>query len=368
MIICSQCGSTVEDNNQFCMECGTRVRVMPTTPAPTLVLPQPVQTQPQPTAYVGGADGAPAYGVNAPYPSQVAATSAPATASSMTPKLIVGVIAGILVLAVVIALAMRGGIGGDSVEKKLDEAIAKKNLFGASSNNAYALYNELKSSGASEQTLRPYAERLTPLLTETSLKLVKDFQMIGYDESNVSVWQQASKSLNWAAELNPGNSTFASRAAYCDGRIAYLQKQHDQASSAWSKAASLDRSWALPVNGLGMVNLDRGNFSNARTFFADAINREPDWAIPYSNTGSAYYQEENFARAKEFFKRALAKAPNWARPHMQLGNIAVKEGDDATAIAEFESALNPNLIGLKGDDYKNINNALDRARERTRGY
>lgn len=371
MIICSQCGSTVEDNKQFCSECGTRVATITAT-HPQLIVspqPQPVQTQSQQSAYAGASvSGTPTLSnlAGSSASSQAIPTSEQVTPSSITPKVILGLVAGAFVLVVIVAIAMTAG--GNSVEKKLDEAIAKKAFFDASSDNAYALYTQLKNSGASEQTLRPYVERLTPLLIDSGYKLAKDLPTIGYDEPDASVWQDAARNLNWAVELNPGNNQIASRAAYCDGRAAYLQKQYDRALPLYTRAANLDNTWALPVNGIGLIYLDRKDFSDARASFSDAISRDANWPVPYANMGSAYYQETNRSSAKEFYNKALAKAPNWARPHMVLGNIAMEEGGYATAVAEFEMALSSNMVGLRGDDFRKIHDALGRARKHTQDY
>lgn len=371
MIICSQCGNTVADNQHLCSECGTRVLTFTATQPQLIVSPQPqsVQSQAQPPAYAGtSVSGAPTLNnlAGSYASSQAIPTSEQVTSSSNAPRVILGLVAGVLVLVVIIAVAMTAG--SNSVEKKLDEAIGKKTFFDPSSDNAYALYTQLKNSGASEQTLRPYAERLTPLLTESGYKLAKDLPTIGYHEPDASVWQDAARNLNWAVELNPGNSQIASRAAYCDGRAAYLQKLNDRALPLFTRAANLDKTWALPVNGVGLIYLDRKDFSNARASFSDAISRDSNWPVPYANLGSAYYQDANRSSAKEFYNKALARAPNWARPHVVLGNIAMEEGDYAAAVAEFETALNSNMIGLKGDDFRKIHDALDRARKRTQGY
>jgi tetratricopeptide (TPR) repeat protein len=368
MIICSECGNTVEDTEQFCSECGTRVPTLSANQAQPIVAPQPppVQTQPQQPAYVGASVAStPAFDIGGSSASQVSPASGQAI-SSIAPKLILGVAAVVIVLVVIVVIAMTAG--GGSVEKKLDEAIAKKNLFGPSTDNAYNLYTQLKNSGANEQTLKPYGERLTPLLIESGFKLTKDLPAIGYDEPDTSVWQDAAKNLNWAAELNPGNNQIASRAVYCDGRAAFLQKQNDRALPLWTKAASLDKTWALPVNGMGLIYLDRKDYSNARSCFSDAINRDGSWPIPYANMANAYYQEKNRSSAKDFYNQALAKAPNWARPHTHLGDIAMEEGDYATAVAEFQKALDSNMVGLKGDDFRRTQDALERARKHLPSY
>src|SRR5207247_1195713 len=116
--------------------------------------------------------------------SQSVATTGQTTTSSIAPKVILGIVAGVFVLVVIVAIAMTAG--GNSVEKKLDSAIAKRNLFGPSSDNAYSLYNELKNSGANEETLRRYREKVTPLLTESGYKLTKDILTLGYDEPDAT--------------------------------------------------------------------------------------------------------------------------------------------------------------------------------------
>lgn len=340
---CPHCGNTNKPNELFCGKCGGLLNGsidLLGRPAS-----QAVEESVQP-------------------PSSVA----PSTAKTnyLPLKLILGGIAGIVLLGILLTLASLSA-GGNSVEKKLDVAIARRNLFGPSGDNAYSLYYELKKSGANEETLKRYREKLTPLLTQHGYQLTTDILILGYDEPDASEWQDAGKSLDWAVELNPGNSYMSARAAYCDGRAAFIQKQSDQALTMWTKAASLDKSWALPVNGIGLIYNSRRDYSSARSYFSEAIRREPNWAVPYENMGNAYYMEKNRDYARQFYNRALEKAPTWAKPHVHLADMALEDKDYPTAISEFEAALSSNAKGLKGQELTKVQERLEIARTHLSG-
>jgi tetratricopeptide (TPR) repeat protein len=283
-----------------------------------------------------------------------------------------GLLAGIAALGlvgiviVITALSGKGLLPGSelSVEKKLDRSIAAGNLFGPGNDNAHDLYYTLKNSGVSDETLRGYREKLTPLLTSHGYQLISGLMQIGYDEPDFTEWQEASKSLDWVQELNPNNTFIAARAAYCRGRAAYLQNDLDGALKWWTSAADLDKSWVLPVNGLGMVHTGKRNFATARSYFLQALQRDAKWPFPDENIGNTYVSEKNYSTAKEFYQKAVGKAPDWAKPHVHLAYIALMEKDYATAVAEFETALGPKAVGLKGDETANTQKALEKARQK----
>jgi tetratricopeptide (TPR) repeat protein len=279
-------------------------------------------------------------------------------------KLILGVVGGITLLLLIISGL---SVGGNSVEKKLDKAIAAGSIFGPSNENAHDLYFQLINSGANEETLKRYREKLTPLLTQHGYRLTTDLLIFGYDEPDATEWQEAGRSLDWAVELNPGNSYMSARAAYCNGRAAFVQKQFDQALAVWTKAANWDKSWALPVNGIGLIYYGKRDYSNARSYFSDAINREPNWAVPYENMGNAYYMEKNRDRARGFYNTAAGKAPDWAKPHVHLADMAVEDKDYSTAVSEFEKALSSNAKGLKSQETTKVQQRLEIARQRLSG-
>lgn len=337
--VCLQCGEVNKPYDLFCGRCGGLLNILTDSYDPL-------------SSQAVRGSGQPALDVAPPTPKT----------SSRPLKLLLAAIGGVAVLGVLVTIASLSG-GGNSVERKLDTAIARGNLLGPAGDNAYSLYQELKNSGASEATLKRYREKLTPLLTERGYRLATDIRIFGYDEPDASEWQDAGRNLDWAVDLNPGNSYLSARAAYCNGRAAFVQKQFDQAISYWTKAENLDKSWALPVNGIGLIYNGKRDYESARSSFFDAIQREPNWAVPYENVGNAYYMEKNRDRAREFYAKAVAKAPDWAKPHVHLADMAVEDGDYATAVSEFELALNSSAKGLKSQEITKVQQRLDNARQ-----
>jgi len=347
-IKCASCGAFGSRGRAFCKRCGSAMnQVEPASAATPGYSDQAVETF---HANIGASGHSPTL-TAAPAPSTSQTDVVPPSDTSKPKpnagvRIGLGVAAGVVFLIVIIVVAAT--MSGSSVEGKLDNAITKRNLFGSSSDNAYALYYQLKNSGASEETMKRYREKLTPVLTTHGEQLINGLMQLGYDEPDASEWQDAAKNLDWAAELNPGNSSMAARAAYCNGRVAFLQKRYDQALTPWTRAADLDKSWVLPVNGIGMVYTSKRDFGTARSYFFQALQRDSNWPFPYENIGNAYWEEKDFGHAKEFYQKALEKAPNWAKPHYHLAYMALDAKDYPTAVTEFDAALDSNAKGLKG--------------------
>jgi len=254
---------------------------------------------------------------------------------------------------------------GNSVEKRLDAAITQHQLFGPSGDSAHDLYSQLKNSGATEETLRPYRDRLLPPLTTPNYQMIDQFMAPGSDDPPLSDWQTAYQSLQWASELKPGDAKLVSRLAYCEGRIAYLSRAEDQAINSWTRAAGADKNWPLPINGIGLIYTARKDHRTARTYYLTAAQRDPNWAYPYNNIGTSYYMEQNYYDAKTYYQKAVQLAPHWARPHSWLGDIALKEKDYATAIQEFSLVLDANATGTKNMDLDKIRKQLELARQQS---
>jgi tetratricopeptide (TPR) repeat protein len=262
------------------------------------------------------------------------------------------------------ALSSRGILpGGElSVEKKLDRSIAAGHLFGPAPDNAHDLYVQLKNNGASETTLKSYRERLVPLLTTRPLQMISNLMTPGSEDPPVSDWQAAIRPLQWAAELKPGDLVLSSRVIYCEGRVAYLLKQEEEALDAWRRAAEADKSWPLPSNGMGLIYFSRKNYSTARAHYLEAVRRDPNWAYPYNNLGTAFHYDKNDSSAKSYYRKAIELVPHWARPHAWLGEIAMKEREFGTAVAEYEAVLDQNATGTTNMDLDKIRSKLEEAR------
>ncbi|HEV7398397.1 MAG TPA: tetratricopeptide repeat protein [Pyrinomonadaceae bacterium] len=354
-LACSFCGAIAVPGGAFCKQCGqalapaanaSRERKISRTPIPSQLTPELVPL-PEPASPIPMGERSPAQGV---------------IRSNHVLKVVLAVSTGVILLSIIAAL-VKTTVSGSGVEKKLDTAITTGNVFGPSPENAHDLYYQLKSEGANEQLLGRYRERLLPVLTNHPQQLISELMVPGNEDPSLSDWQTATQSLKWAVELKGSDSSLLARALYCEGRAAFLMKQEDQAIEIWGRAAEADKSWPLPLNGIGLIYSGRKNYSIAKGYFFDAVRKDPTWAYPYNNLGTAFHLEKNDYVAKDYYKKAVERAPHWARPHAWLGDIALLERDFITAIAEYQAVLDPGATGTKNMDLDKIRQRLDKARQ-----
>lgn len=351
-ITCAFCGTIATTGHSFCKRCGTRLT--------------PEATEPRTSNDTQSKTNSPSYPVATPpqpghkFPAQTVQSLGVQTKTFLG---IVGGLAGLVILILIIALASSNSTR--ALEQQLDSAIASGQFLTPATNNAHDLYYQLKNTGASEDTLRGYREKLVPLLTDRFYKMIREFTIAGNEEPPMGEWQKAYESLRWASELNPEDKALVARTAYCEGRVAFISKDESRAIEAWTRASNADKTFALPVNGIGLIYTGRKNYSAARTYYLDAIQRDAKWAVPYNNVGTSYYMERNYSDAKGYYQKAAELAPQWARPHSWLADIAMRESDYATAVQEFSLVLEPGMTGTKGMDFAKIQKQLDLARERS---
>lgn len=371
LIVCPNCGTAGKSTEQFCGRCGVALGGSGVSGSES-VNPPTELSAPENAPIFASAPTAPFVdSVENVTTSPIDTTSWPASPStaripsplSTAAKVLLAGIGLVLLLVVIIAVSLNT-MGSNTVEKQLDDAIARGNLFPPASQNAYQLYNQLKASGATEDELRKYRERLVPLLTSTPNQLIANLPTIGGEEPTADQWHEAARNLDWAVELTPGDDKLAARAAYCRGRASFVQQQRDQALAFWNSATRLDNSWALPVNGIGLIYQYRKDYPSSRSYFLRATSLDPNWAHPYENLGNNYFYERDYSTARDYYQKALERAPDWARPHWHLGEVAMQFNDYATAVSEFEAALNPSAKGLKGNEPQKIQRDLARAQQK----
>ena len=351
-IVCGKCGTQAKPRHTFCKRCGSPLHFAGAGQSRGPVTADIHQESP----------------IN-PLPEITDFSGPPAPSTPIYHwKPIFGVVGGLATVGIILAVIISISLNGNPVEKKLDNAIKAGNLFTPANENAHDLYLLLKNGGASEQTLKPYRDRILPLLTNSSLQMINEFMVPGSDEVPLSEWQGAARSLRWATELKPDDGSLRSRSLYVEGRIAYLSKDENNAIATWERAADADPSWPLPINGIGLIYTARKDYDAARRYYQIAIQRDATWAYPYNNMGTAFYLQRNYYEAKGFYKKAAQLAPRWARPHSWLGDIAMKEEDYNTAISEFSLTLDANATGTKNMDLEKIRRQLAVAQERANSF
>lgn len=355
--VCAQCGTPAGGKHIFCKRCGTRLQTAPVTnsvePAMDLVPDPSDQQADYDTDELG----------DEPTDEELV-TDSPDWSSKILgiqTRTMVGVLGGIVLVGIVLSLIAYSSTS-NSVEKRLDAAITQRHIFGFGGESAHDLYSQLKNSGASEATLRSYRDKLLPQLITGNYQMIDQLMIPGSDDPPLADWQSAYQSLQWASELTPDDSKLRSRLVYCEGRIAFLSNAEGQATEAWNRAAEIDKSWPLPINGIGLIYTAHKDYRTARSYYLAASQRSPDWAYPYNNLGTAYYMEQDYYNAKNYYQRAVQLAPRWARPHSWLGDIALKEKDYNTAIQEFSLVLDQNATGTKNMNLDTIRKRLEVAR------
>lgn len=377
-MFCKKCGTTLNPDVRFCKKCGTPVSA---ASAPTEVVDPPPtfpqfspsrQTAPACDPFLPPPLPSPAIPLPPPLPpasSQLSpplpsTVSSPPVSASLPPwvknkRLLLSVAGGVVVI---LALALFWYSRG-SVERELDAAVAKGNFLKPPGESAYDHYRKLKEGGISDSTRQRLAAKLTPLVTARPRQMISDLASPGNrSETTLSDWQEAQTLMSWAAELQPGDKAIAARMDYCAGRVAYLSNRKDDALTFWKRAAEQDATWAMPLNGTGLIYNERKNYSTARSFFLEAIRREPQLALPYNNLGTSYFYEKNDTQAEGYYRQAIERAPQWPRPHAWLGDIAMRRKDFNVAVQEYEAALNLDPSGVSGIDISKIRQQLDQAR------
>ena len=357
--ICRGCGSSVGAGLRFCEMCGTPVEIA------QVQLVTPVGFTPAaavaPTDVIGPDEET---RVMARSP---AVAEAPSSHFTISRPLKFGVIAGAaaVLLAVGAFVVYYSLYGNSAIEKKLDAAIARGDLFKPEGENAYDLYHQLKKNGADSKTLATFEVKLVPQLTTQPLKLISDFAVPTNAEPVAADWQNALKPMQWAVEMRPNDNGLNAREKYIEGRIAFISNQKDQALDLWKKASDLDRTWAMPPNGVGVIYNEKKSFETARKYLFEAIRREASWAVPYNSIGTSYFFEKKYDDAWTYYMKAIERSSNWARPHVWLGDVAMRRNDFATAADEYQKALDLAQSGNTSLDLNDIKKRLDGAKKKS---
>lgn len=129
------------------------------------------------------------------------------------------------------------------------------------------------------------------------------------------------------------------RAMVALARIAARRENHDEARNWLEKARASDPGAVEPRRLLGVLHLAFGEFADAETVIAEALELQPDNPKLLSLMGHAKLGEEDTREAEFDFGRAMQLEPNEPSHRMNLAKSQASRGNTASAIVTLEDNL-----------------------------
>jgi tetratricopeptide (TPR) repeat protein len=130
----------------------------------------------------------------------------------------------------------------------------------------------------------------------------------------------------------------------------------DGAIAEFRTAISLDPTYAMVHNNLGVALNAKGDREGAIVEYKAAIALDPKSALAHNNLGNALTFKGNLEEAIAEFRTAIALDPKLATAHSNLGFALQLRGDLDGAIAEFHAAIA--LDEKSAQAHNNLGNAL----------
>lgn len=99
-----------------------------------------------------------------------------------------------------------------------------------------------------------------------------------------------------------------------------------------------------PYTELGIIAAERGNMTQAMSYFKDALHLDPGYAPAHYNMGNILAKQGAFEKAVEAFQEALKHDPQFLAAYENLGKSYIHLGKMNEALRTFDKAL-----GLRPD-------------------
>lgn len=145
----------------------------------------------------------------------------------------------------------------------------------------------------------------------------------------------------------------------------------DNAVSVYTKAVSIYPNYTEALGQLGLSYFRKGNYAEAAKYYEKAISDPQCKGSIYSNYGWLYFNDgltkqqqgnsQGFQlamnKAKEMYLESLRREPNYADGYMNLGSTFGMLGDHASAVKNFETAIEFAKDEQKPGIYLNLSKA-----------
>ena len=112
-----------------------------------------------------------------------------------------------------------------------------------------------------------------------------------------------------------------------------------KAADAFDKAATLDPTFALPLNGLGMLSRLAGNLTGAEEYYRQALDRQPIFPEVYFNLGVLSEEKGNHENARWHYETALRQRPGYVKAQNNLAVLLMADGDYDAVESMLRDAL-----------------------------
>jgi Tfp pilus assembly protein PilF len=147
--------------------------------------------------------------------------------------------------------------------------------------------------------------------------------------------EEATKFLNQAIEIQPGNPAFHIALGTSELQAGDL----DCAEQAFRKATEIDANLVHAQNGLAIVELARGRAVDAEHSLRLALKVDPENIQALVNMGIALYEQSRSTEAIKYLNKVIGVEPENAAAHAYLGRAFMAQGNAGFAIQCFENAL-----------------------------
>jgi len=115
--------------------------------------------------------------------------------------------------------------------------------------------------------------------------------------------------------------------------------EFEQALSDYAKAIEIKPDYAAAYCNRGNVYARKGEIKRALSDYSKAIEIKPDFAAAYCNRGVAYADEGELERALSDFNKAIEIKPDFVAAYCNRGNAYIDKGEFERALADYNKAI-----------------------------
>ena len=176
--------------------------------------------------------------------------------------------------------------------------------------------------------------------------LLSSLFVIGYAQQPLQEGIKHMENENYAAALEVFNSICKAEpknsiAYFYIGEVNYLQEDYNEAEKSYRKGLTINSQCAECYVGLGKLELDKGNITEAEKNFKTAQTIHKKNAILLAHIGDAYLysKKPNATKAREYLVMARDLSPKNARILAHLGDAYQMEGNSGDAMSSYERAV-----------------------------